>query len=132
MWMYLLKLTPPIENRTVTQAVRQIVATASHNSGLLSKNGLPSIIPTRLKIHSSLCYCNFFTGYSFFFNNCFFLLPPAYVVRRAVMFLQASVCPHRGLGVPYLHSIILPLVPCPFWGVPHLHPIILPLVLCSF
>ena len=54
MWMYLLKLTPPIENRTVTQAVRQIVATASHNSGRLSKNGLPSIIPARLDILSFL------------------------------------------------------------------------------
>ena len=35
-------------------------------------------------------------------------------------------------GVPHLHPISLPLVPCPFWGVPHLHPIILPLVPCPF
>ena len=35
-------------------------------------------------------------------------------------------------GVFHLHSIILPLVPCPFHGVPHLHPIILPLLLCPF
>ena len=35
-------------------------------------------------------------------------------------------------GIPHLHPIILPLVPCSIWeGVPHLHPIILPLVPCS-
>ena len=49
-------------------------------------------------------------------------------IRRmgTVMFL---VCSHRG-GLPHLHlhSIILPLAPCPLLvGVPHLHPIILPL-----
>ena len=39
-------------------------------------------------------------------------LPPAYEVRREVMF---SVCSHPGGGgKPHLHPIILPLVPCPF------------------
>ena len=51
-------------------------------------------------------------------------------IRRMgkVLFSQVSVCPWGGGGVPHLHTIILPLVPCPFWGVPHLHPIIPPLV----
>ena len=39
-------------------------------------------------------------------------LPPAYVVRRKVMFSQAS---GKG-GCANLHPIILPLVPCLFWG----------------
>ena len=38
---------PPIENSAVTQAIRQIVATASQSIGRSSKNGFPSIIPTR-------------------------------------------------------------------------------------
>ena len=39
-------------------------------------------------------------------------------IRRMgkVLFSQVSVCSH--LGVPHLHPIILPLVPCPFWGYP--------------
>ena len=50
------------------------------------------------------------------------------------MFSQMCVCSGEGGGggLPHLHLIILPLVPCPFWGVPHLHPIILPLVPCPF
>ena len=48
------------------------------------------------------------------------LLPPAYVVRCEVMFSQVSVCTTFGAGgLPHLHPIILPLVPCPFRGVPH-------------
>ena len=61
-------------------------------------------------------------------------LPPAHVVRREVMF---SVCSHPEGGctpspshntstgpmsflggIPHLHPIKLPLVPCPFLGVP--------------
>ena len=49
-WTYLLKLTPPMENRTVTQAVKHTVAITSHSPGLLSKNGFPSIIPAKNKI----------------------------------------------------------------------------------
>ena len=88
MWMYLLKLTPPIENRTVTQAVRQIVATASHNSGLLSKNGLPSSIPTRLNI----LWMFFITAYKRSLGK--------------VMFSQASVCQSFCLGdwVHHMHQ----------------------------
>ena len=40
---------PPIENKAVTQANRQIVAIASQSIGLLSKKGLPSIIPEQTK-----------------------------------------------------------------------------------
>ena len=43
-------------------------------------------------------------------------LPPAYVVQREIMFSQACVCLGGGEGLPHLHPIILPLVPCPFWG----------------
>ena len=48
--------------------------------------------------------------------NKLWSLPPAYEVRREVMF---SVCSHPGGGgLPHLHPIILPLVPCPFQGYP--------------
>ena len=32
------------------------------------------------------------------------------------------VSSHPGVGIPQLHPVILPLVPCSFQGVPHLHP----------
>ena len=45
------------------------------------------------------------------------LLPPAYLVRRKVMFSQVFVCSTLGGGeLPHLHPKILPLVPCPFPG----------------
>ena len=31
-----------------------------------------------------------------------------------VLFSQVCVCPHQ-VGIPHLHPMILPLVPCPFW-----------------
>ena len=42
-----------------------------------------------------------------------------------------GVCLLTG-GLPHLHPIILPLLPCPFQRVPNLHLIILPLVPCPF
>ena len=67
------------------------------------------------------------------FQKSLWFLPPTYVLRREVMISQASVCSGGGgggipspshistgptsfLGVPYLHPIILPLVPGPFPG----------------
>ena len=48
-------------------------------------------------------------------------LPPSYQVQREVMFSLCVTVHHQGGGVAHLHSIILPLVPCPFppLGVPH-------------
>ena len=59
------------------------------------------------------------------------------IIAACVRITTGRCCFHRCLsvhvGLPHLHPIILPLVPCHFqWRVPHLHPIILPLVPCSF
>ena len=66
-----------------------------------------------------------------------------HVVRREGT-IFTGVCLSTLGGIPHLHPIILPLVPCPFWGypcdwsqvhtwgLPHLHTIILPLVPCPF
>ena len=78
-------------------------------------------------------------------------LPPAsegwgrYCFRRCLSVHRGAVTPSTshntstgpmsslgGLPHLHLHTIILPLIPCPFHGVPHLHPIILPLVPCPF
>ena len=61
----------------------------------------------------------------------YFNYRPAYKVRRQVIFSACLSVQTRGEGLPHLHPIIFPLVPCPFWGT-HLHPIILPLVICPF
>ena len=37
-------------------------------------------------------------------------------IRRKVLFSQVSVCPQGGGGMPHLHPVIFPVVPCPFWG----------------
>ena len=43
------------------------------------------------------------------------LLPPAYVVRREVVFSQACICP-RGGGGGLLPSSVIGPVPGPVWG----------------
>ena len=50
-----------------------------------------------------------------------------------LLFSQVHACSHSGGGLPHLHLIILPLIPCPFWGwgTPSPSPI-LPLVPCPF
>ncbi len=48
-----MKLTPPIENNAVTQAVKHTVATTSQRPGLASKNGFPSVKPIDDKIKKS-------------------------------------------------------------------------------
>ncbi len=64
-WKYLLKLTPPIESRTVTQAAKQIVETMSHKPGRMSKYGFPFTMPRKIIRYQWKCVTNMQVGHEF-------------------------------------------------------------------